>query len=385
MIVKNEEKDIERCLESVIPYIDYWVISDTGSTDNTKEIIQTLMDKHGVPGELHEHEWVDFSTNRNYALELSRPHADFIWFMDADDDFVPLIDDPFYVLSENKHYDCFHMSYKMDDFFFERCAIIRSDARAHYENVLHEVIYSIDKEYTLKAASIPNIGYINARASPLKRNDTEREKYLNDAKILEEDLKKNPLNPRTMFYLAQSYHMAEEFEKAIDYYTMRSQFLKDGNKDEVYVSKLEICKIKIHLNYDDAECIDECISAWELCTGRIDTLVLAMGLLHKRGRNAYAIAIGGMAIASADPTQNKFKLEPGMYDWKFPTMYAYCLYSSGNQESAIEMIAGLINTYSSDPSKKEAIEELEICLNEFNVKKKHQSRAERRKSKKKKK
>ena len=42
MIVKNESKIIRRLLESVAPYIDCYCICDTGSTDNTIEIIQTF-------------------------------------------------------------------------------------------------------------------------------------------------------------------------------------------------------------------------------------------------------------------------------------------------------------------------------------------------------
>ena len=43
MIVKNESKVIERCLTSCLPLIDYWVISDTGSTDGTQIIIKKLL------------------------------------------------------------------------------------------------------------------------------------------------------------------------------------------------------------------------------------------------------------------------------------------------------------------------------------------------------
>ena len=41
MIVKNESKIIIKTLENLLSYIkfNYWVISDTGSTDNTKELI----------------------------------------------------------------------------------------------------------------------------------------------------------------------------------------------------------------------------------------------------------------------------------------------------------------------------------------------------------
>lgn len=41
MIVKNESHVIIKTLNNLLSYIsfDYWVISDTGSSDNTKELI----------------------------------------------------------------------------------------------------------------------------------------------------------------------------------------------------------------------------------------------------------------------------------------------------------------------------------------------------------
>ena len=83
MIVKDESKIIQRCLESVKSVIDYWVILDTGSTDGTMHIIrQTLFD---IPGELFELPWVNFESNRNAALKRAKNKADYILFMDADD------------------------------------------------------------------------------------------------------------------------------------------------------------------------------------------------------------------------------------------------------------------------------------------------------------
>ena len=69
VIVKNEEKVIERMLRSVAPMIDYYVVIDTGSTDRTKEIVKETMDSLGINGDIHDHEWVDFCTARNFALE----------------------------------------------------------------------------------------------------------------------------------------------------------------------------------------------------------------------------------------------------------------------------------------------------------------------------
>src|SRR5580693_975887 len=83
MIVKDEAQVIEKCLSSVKPLIDYWVIVDTGSSDNTKMVIQKTMD--GIPGELHARPWVNFAHNRNEALELAKDKGDYVLLIDADE------------------------------------------------------------------------------------------------------------------------------------------------------------------------------------------------------------------------------------------------------------------------------------------------------------
>jgi glycosyltransferase involved in cell wall biosynthesis len=83
MIVKNEAPVIRRCLDSVRPIIDHWVIVDTGSTDGTQDIIREHL--KDVPGELHERPWKDFAHNRSEALALARPLGGYSLIIDADD------------------------------------------------------------------------------------------------------------------------------------------------------------------------------------------------------------------------------------------------------------------------------------------------------------
>src|SRR5258708_9713159 len=83
MIVKNEAPVIRRCLDSVRPLIDHWVIVDTGSTDGTRDIIRDCL--RDVPGELHERPWKNFAHNRNEALALARGHGDYVFLIDADE------------------------------------------------------------------------------------------------------------------------------------------------------------------------------------------------------------------------------------------------------------------------------------------------------------
>lgn len=62
MIVKNEEKVLERCLDSVKDIVDEIIIVDTGSNDNTKKIAAKYTDK------VFDFRWTDsFSDARNFA------------------------------------------------------------------------------------------------------------------------------------------------------------------------------------------------------------------------------------------------------------------------------------------------------------------------------
>ena len=54
MIVRNEAHIVHELFNAIKPYIDYWVIVDTGSDDGTQTLIPTLMEEHGIPGEMHE-------------------------------------------------------------------------------------------------------------------------------------------------------------------------------------------------------------------------------------------------------------------------------------------------------------------------------------------
>ena len=88
MIMKNEHHVILRCLESVAPIIDYWVIVDTGSTDGSQQIVKDFFKEKNIPGELIEIEWKDFSTSRNVALNAVESHVDYGMWIDCDEQLI---------------------------------------------------------------------------------------------------------------------------------------------------------------------------------------------------------------------------------------------------------------------------------------------------------
>lgn len=78
MIVKNEEKILKRCLDSLVDIADEFIIIDTGSTDNTKQIAYEYTDK------VYDYKWInDFADARNYSF--SKASMDYIYAADADE------------------------------------------------------------------------------------------------------------------------------------------------------------------------------------------------------------------------------------------------------------------------------------------------------------
>ena len=228
MIVKNEAHVIRRCLESVRPIIDHWVIVDTGSTDGTGEVIRAAL--ADVPGTLVNRPWVDFAANRSEALELARPHGDYALIIDADDELIipkdftmPRLDAPGYVVTI------------LDGpTQYRRTQLVSNALKWFYRGVIHEVIACAGISWTDTLPLAMRRGEDGAR-----HRDTET--YRRDADILEKALatEQDPsLVARYTFYLAQSYRDCGEKQKAIALYLKRAEL---GHwKEEIYVSLLNV-------------------------------------------------------------------------------------------------------------------------------------------------
>ena len=230
MIVKNEVPVIKRCLDSLMPLIDTWVIVDTGSTDGTQDLIREHL--KDLPGQLYEKPWVDFAHNRSESLVFARRRADFVLIIDADE---LLQFTPGFQLSELTA-DAYQFKIRTGTVSYFKTQLVRDSMDWFFVGVVHEHItcngpfnqVNLDGLYTLRLTD-------GARArDPLT--------YRKDALLLEGALLKEPANARSMFYLAQSYADAGERALAIDRYTKRVTM--GGWAEEVWFSLFQIAKQK---------------------------------------------------------------------------------------------------------------------------------------------
>ena len=89
MMVKNEEESIKVSLESTKNYFDTIIILDTGSSDNTINVIQEFCKKNNQKLYLKETSFKSFPESRNDALEFAETvkEIEYLLLMDAGDEF----------------------------------------------------------------------------------------------------------------------------------------------------------------------------------------------------------------------------------------------------------------------------------------------------------
>lgn len=216
MIVKNEGHIIAETLKNICSYInlDYWVICDTGSTDNTKEEIVKFFKTRDISGELHEEEWKGFAYNRTKAVQLAENKGDFLLFFDADDRIVGD-----FKLDKTKLQLGYSYYFKYGTtIHWRRLGLVDNSCKWSYKGVVHEVHH---QEKPCKKVMLEGDYYIHTNYVVGNRNINPIKKFQNDAKLLVNAIE-NKIDPeyynRYHFYTGESYRFAEMYDKSIEYY-----------------------------------------------------------------------------------------------------------------------------------------------------------------------
>jgi glycosyltransferase involved in cell wall biosynthesis len=334
MIVKNESHIILETLESIKDYLDYWVICDTGSTDNTPELIQDFFDKAGIKGELHRVEWINFGFNRTQAFSFAYKKADYLWVIDADDFLVGSLD--FNHLSA----DSYRLKYVLGDITYYRDQLFKGDLQWEYKGVLHEYPYCLSKE-NHNIAVIDGNYYIHARTAGARSQIDPTSKYLADTKTMQQALdveKDGGLVRRYLFYIAQSYRDAGEQELAIQWYQKR--VAAAGWAEEVWYSKYQIARLYETLG-DYPKALQAYLDAFEYRPTRAEALY-SLGKLCNI-RSEYFQAYLFLERASKTPvTQDILFVSSSVYDYEIIFELSISAYWTGEYRQSIDLCDKLI-------------------------------------------
>lgn len=322
MIVKNEAPVIRRCLDSVCPIIDRWIVVDTGSTDGTQEIVRRHL--QSLPGELHERPWLDFAANRTEALALARPMGDYTLLIDADDE----LEIPKNFAMPNLEADSYTFDILLGGIRYRRPQLVKSKIPWKYEGVLHEYL-SCDVSTT--SDHLPLVLRIN--------NDGARRRdpltYRRDAALLERALKTeaDPFRvARYTFYLAQSYRDCGEKEKAIANYLLRTKL---GFWDqEIFVSFYSAAQLQEQCGSSETA-LALYKQATRACSSRAEAAYRASRLCRLRNDFVHGYEIAKDAIELPAPATGLF-VETWIYDYGLLDEFAVNAYWAGYYRECLD-------------------------------------------------
>ncbi len=293
MIVRDEAEIIDRCLDSVSGLIDSWVICDTGSSDQTCELIRKRLS--GIPGELHDSEWVDFGHNRSELMEIARGSADYLLLMDADmtvQQLAPLppLQTDAYLLRETGALD------------FGVVRLVRGDRRWWYEGSTHEHLATGGPFGQQQLDELMIVHHADGSA--------RWHKLIRDVGLLKRDIVCDQGNPRPVFYLAQTYRDLGKPEQAIDYYRQRVEM--GGWDEEVFYANLQEGILRAEQDLNGA--LPVLLEAWQRRPTRAEPLYQLARAHRRRGDLDIAHMFATRGLEVTYPNDVLFILR-WVYDW----------------------------------------------------------------------
>lgn len=339
MIVKNESKVIQRMLESVAPYIDCYCICDTGSTDNTVEVIQSFFNELNppIPGIVIREPFRDFGYNRTFALQAcDKLDVEYVLLLDADmvlkvnpnmtreDIFGKLTDDVYYIFQGS------------DTFFYKNVRVVKNHMGISYWGVTHEYVKTPDgcryNKFEKDEVFINDIGDGGCKS----------DKFIRDINLLKKGLEVEKNNDRYTFYLANSYRDAGQLDNAIDTYKKRIEI--GGWVEEVWHSYYSIGKCYKRKG-DMANAIYWWIEGYNFYQKRIENLFEIIHHYRCIGKNHIAYGFYNMAKNECKNISNDHLfLQKDIYDYKLDYELSiigyYCNY---NNYDLVECSMKLLN------------------------------------------
>ncbi|ADL08327.1 glycosyltransferase family 2 protein [Thermosediminibacter oceani] len=283
MIVKDEEKNLDRCLSSLKPLVDSGlaelIIVDTGSKDDTISIAKKYTDK------VFLHPWQgSFSEARNYSISLAQ--GEYIFIIDADEELEPEgVNELIETFNSDGYWKYSTYTLKVKNFsnveltkysINTQALIFKNDGTFYYEGSVHnQPMYKLPIKHL--DAVVLHYGYIMAD------EEVREKKFKRTATLLKKELAKDPHNIYYRFQLSVSYGMYGDEKEALRHVQQYMEILE--NKEVVTPRELmyyaHAARVYLrNLMYDDALRI--CDKALKIQPDYIDLVFYKAAVLFKK-------------------------------------------------------------------------------------------------------
>jgi glycosyltransferase involved in cell wall biosynthesis len=348
-IMKNESHVAKRMLDTIKSIIDGLVIIDTGSTDNSIEVVNQWGKDNGVETHVIPREFDNFENSRNFSMDKAREiflgkkdgHTYYGMWLDFDEQLV--IDPSFKKDKVDKDLYMFNtfigsMKYTRNEFF-------RLNKPFKWYGPVHEFIICEDQNIT---SGLMDGLSVNVQMDGGSWKGNIPDKYKKHAALLEDYIDNKNRDPRWVFYTAQSYHDSasipdnrteneERLRRALKYYRERISLL-NGYEEERYYSQYRVGTIMRVLEEPWSQVHQELLKAYAMDPLRGEAIkaiidyYLQMGEWHM----AYLYSkFGKMNFHNKNPYPTRLLfVDEQIYTWKFLEVHAAASFYTGRKDEA---------------------------------------------------
>lgn len=346
-IMKNEAHVITRMLNSIKPIVDIVCLVDTGSTDNTIEVVKNWGQENGVETHVFERAFDNFENSRNYSIQMAREitngRGNDYWgfWLDADEtlEIQPSFD-------KNKiDRDLYMFNTYINVMKYTRNECYKLDKPFRFYGPVHEFIVCDDKNIT---SGLMDGLVVRVQMDGGSWKGNIPEKYKSHAHVLEKYIDANRQDPRWIFYTAQSYHDSacvpdnkeeneERLRRSMKYYRERIS-RQDGYPEEIFYSQYRIGTIMRALEEPWYLTMNELLKAYSMEPLRAEPIkaiidyYLAVGEWH----NAYLFSkFAKMNFHQKNPyPQRLLFVDEALYVWKLLEVHAAASFYTGRKDEA---------------------------------------------------
>jgi predicted O-methyltransferase YrrM len=249
VMVKNGGLQFEDMLTKNMSIIDRWTILDTGSTDTTVEMIHNTLVGTKL-GELYEEPFVNFKVSRNRCLDLAGKSCKFSIMLDDTYIIDGNLRNFLNIVRGDQYSDSFTLYICSDDTKYGSNRIIKSDSNLRYIYRIHEVITDKNNINIVIPENMAKI--IDRRFDYMEKRTMDRKQL--DLKLLYEEVEEDKMNPRNYYYLAQTYNLLEDYEKAYEFFLKRAEFTNSGfiqERIDAIFEAARIANFKLNKPWDE--------------------------------------------------------------------------------------------------------------------------------------
>ena len=312
-IFKNESKNVYRCLNSLKKMVNFVSICDTGSTDNTIELIEQWGRENNIPTTVHRGEeqvFKNFGYNRTLsytkAIE-SYPEADYLLLIDADM-IIRITDsfDPSDLIA-----DCYMFEQVNPSIRYWNTRMLSTKCKWKCSGVTHEYWDCITPNHT-------TIKFSEIWIDDIGDGGSKENKFKRDIKLLTEGVEDSNestgLRTRYKFYLANSYKDIGDNINAIEWYDKR---IKDnGFMEEVFISYLY--KGHCYKNLGDiSSAINSYLKGWDILPVRSESLYEVSKIYREQGNNNLSFLFAEKGLKIPYPKECGLFISYKVYEYYF--------------------------------------------------------------------